>query len=120
MKATFKVTENLTVEFDAESPKSIFETMAELSSTFEDTCCGNCQSVDIRYVIRKVEDNKFYEIHCQNPACRAKLVYGHSKDGKSTYPRRYEIDGKGKAKTDSDGKSVYLKNKGWTKYVPTN
>lgn len=117
MKATIKVTPNLSIDVEADSAKAVFEGISDAQATFEDSECGACKGKDIKYVVREVEDNKFYEIHCMNYKCRAKICYGHSKDGKKMYPKRYEVDGKGKAKKDKDGKSIYLPNNGWVKYV---
>ncbi len=118
MEAIVKISQNVSIRVTGETAKAVFEGISDCQATFEDSVCGCCGSDDIRYVVREVEDNKFYEIHCQKLGCRAKVVYGHSKDGKKMYPKRYEVDGKGKAKKDASGKSVYLPNKGWTKYVP--
>lgn len=116
MKAVFKLNDRLTLELDAESPKGLFEKIAEYSATFEDTECGACKSKALQYTVREVEDNKFYEIHCTK--CGCKVSYGHAKDGKKMYPKRGETDAKGKVKKDKDGKGIYLPNNGWVKYVP--
>lgn len=117
MKATVKVNDKLTVDVEGETAKVLFKGIAEAQATFEDTKCGACGSQEFRYVVRQVEDNEFYEVHCLNTKCRAKLMYGHKKDGKSMYPKRYEVDAKGKAKVEN-GKTVYLPNNGWTVYRP--
>ncbi len=117
MKATVKVTDRLSIEVEAETTKTLFRGISDAQSTFEDTKCGACGGTEIAYVHRQVDDNEFYEVHCKNTKCRAKLQYGHKKDGKTMYPKRYETDGKGKAKVEN-GKTVYLPNNGWTIYKP--
>jgi hypothetical protein len=118
MRATVRVTPVLSLDVEGETAKGLFKGIAEAQATFEDSACGACNGTDIRYVVRQVDSNEFYEVHCQNFKCRAKLSYGHNKDGKTMYPKRYEVDNKGKAKKTADGKTVYLPNKGWTIYKP--
>ena len=115
MKATLKVDDRLTVEFDSPDAKTLFRSMADVEDTFEDSCCGACGGANIRYSIRTVEDNDFYEAKCLD--CYSRLSYGHSKDGKRTYPKRNKVDGKGRAIKDEKGNVQYLPNKGWGKYV---
>jgi hypothetical protein len=103
------------LDVESETSKGLFKGIAECQATFEDTKCGACGDTNIRYVHRTVEDNEFYEVHCTNIKCKAKLMYGHKKDGKTMYPKRYEVDAKGKAKVEN-GKTVYLPNNGWTIY----
>ena len=117
MKATVKVNDKLSLDVEGDTAKTLFKGVAECMATFEDTKCGACGSDDFSYVVRQVDDNEFYEVHCKNTKCRAKLMYGHKKDGKSMYPKRYEVDNKGKAKVEN-GKTVYLPNNGWTIYKP--
>jgi len=114
MKVTVWVSKNLSVEVDGEDNKSIFKGISDAQSLFEDSCCGACKSENIKFQVRQVEDNEFYELVCKD--CWAKLGYGHAKTGGKMYAKRMEVDNKGKAVKDDNGKGKPLPHKGWCKY----
>jgi len=68
----------------------------------------------VQVQVRQVEDNEFYELVCKD--CWAKLGYGHAKTGGKMYAKRMEVDNKGKAVKDDNGKGKPLPHKGWCKY----
>ncbi|MCI0562359.1 MAG: hypothetical protein MN733_28065 [Nitrososphaera sp.] len=95
----------LTVEVEGETQKSIFGELAKFQEVFEHSTCGKCSSTDVRFVVRNVDDNDFYEIHCQNSKCRARLAFGQHKSKEGTlFPRR------------KDGEGSWLPNGGWVKF----
>ena len=95
----------LTVEVEGETQKNIFDELAKFQEVFEHSTCGKCSSTDVRFVVRNVGDNDFYEIHCQNSKCRARLAFGQHKSKEGTlFPRR----------KDSEGS--WLPNGGWVKF----
>jgi len=97
----------LSVEVEGENQKSVFGEIARFQEVFEHTICGKCNGQDLRFVVRNVSDNDFYEIHCVNPKCRARLAFGQHKGKEGTlFPRR---------KDDSGG---WLPNGGWVKFNP--
>lgn len=117
MKATVTVSSGLVVnDVEAENTKALFEKIASIYEVFGDTKCGHCKSQNVFPMVRKVEDNNFYEMTCGD--CHYKLSYGHAKDGSGMYPKRYVTDAKGKAKKDKNGKTEYLPDNGWRLYVP--
>lgn len=65
-----------TVEFEiqSETEKDLFRGIAEIQEVFGETQCGLCKHDQLRYVVRKVADNEFYELLCEH--CRGKLVFG--------------------------------------------
>ena len=91
MKVTFKVTEKMAVELDGVDQKSLFEELSTVQEIFSHTKCGKCGNSDIRYVVRTVEDNKYYELHCAG--CRARLAFGSHKKGGTLFPKRKDKDG---------------------------
>lgn len=121
MKAIIKVNDQLNIECESETVDELFKQIAKMQSTFEDTKCGACNSTNIRYVVREAEGFEFFEMHCLEPKCRARLSFGHSKEDKKLYAKRLVIEtngkNKGKAKRGEDGKAVWLPNSGWTKYT---
>lgn len=119
MKVEIKVSPNLTVHAEGKTSADVFKQIAAAQEIFEDHVCGLCGSDNLRYVVRKIEDNEFYELRCM--ACRAKLAFGHSKKDDKMYPKRYQTDAKGKALKDTNGKGIPLgtKKNGWVKYNPT-
>lgn len=116
MKVEIKVNESLTVHAEGDNPKDVFKQIASAQETFEDSKCGHCGNKNLRYVVRKVEDNEFYELHCTNGNCRAKLAFGSSKKDNKLYPKRYQTEAKGKAKRDENGKAIPLGKWGWHIY----
>lgn len=58
-----------------------FNAIADFQEVFGHKSCGKCGSVDLRYGVRKNQDNEFREIICKNPECRAKLAFGSNKKG---------------------------------------
>lgn len=107
MKVTAQISKLLTVEIDAKDQRELFEELYATQEVFGVTACGKCGSEDIKYIVRtNADDDKFYEIQCQNPKCRAKLAFGCHKKGNSLFPKKKDADGK------------YLLNNGWTVYVP--
>jgi hypothetical protein len=113
MRVNYKVNEDLTLVAEADEQTALFETLASMQEVFGDKCCGKCQGYDLRYVVRKDnEDNKYYEIHCQKVGCKAKLAFGCNKKGGGLFPKRFETKDGEKVKVD--GKNVVRGKWGWT------
>jgi hypothetical protein len=87
------------------SQKDLFEAIADVQEIFEaDEACGMCKSTDIRFRVRRVKDNAYYELRCGS--CNARFAFGQSKDMKTLFPKRKDENGK------------RLPNRGWFKWVP--
>lgn len=88
MKAQIKANSKLIIEVEAEKETELFEGIATAEEVFTQSQCGMCKSVEIKYVVRKDDDdNKYYELHCKHPACRARLPFGVNKKGGGMYPK---------------------------------
>lgn len=92
----------LKLTLDGKDDKELFERLSEVQEVFGQGKCGACQSEDVKFVVREVDGNKFYEVVCN--ACRAKLGFGQHKKGNTMFPRR------------KDGDGNYIPNKGWEKW----
>lgn len=102
MKLTVKLSDVLSAELEASDQKDIFEELSSLQEVFGQNQCGKCKGTNLKFQVREVDGNKFYETRCQS--CGAKLSFGAHKKGNSIFPRR----------KDSEGK--YLNNGGWLKW----
>lgn len=105
MKLTY-TTKNgrIKVEVDAESQKDAFLELSKFQEVFEETVCGKCGSENVRFVVRNVEDNLYYELRCMD--CGARLSFGVHKKGGGLFPKRKDNDGK------------WLPDGGWVKWNP--
>jgi cytochrome c5 len=105
MKITYTTKNNrFQLEVEANSPKDAFKKVAEFQEVFEGETCGACQSDDVRFQVRGVEGNDYYELKCN--ACFAKLAFGQHKVGGTLFPKRKLADG-----------SYDKENKGWHKWT---
>lgn len=117
-----KISDKITIECDGKDDDDLFRKLAEASDAevLGDAKCGVCGCPNVRYVVREAEGFEFFEQHCCDPKCKARLLFGKTKENGKRYPKRYDIEqsgkNKGKVKRDADGKSIYLPNKGWSKY----
>lgn len=103
MKVTYSTGNGrLSVEFDAETQTDLFEQLAYFQEVFGETGCGKCGSENLRFQVRNVEDNLYYEIRCLD--CGAKLAFGAMKKGGRLFPRRKNKDGE------------WLPDRGWVKW----
>lgn len=103
MKVTYTTgSGRLTAELDSESPRELFKELARFQEVFEEDTCGKCGSTNIRFVVRTVDDNEYYELRCAD--CGAKLAFGVNKKGGGLFPKRKSADG------------AYLPDRGWTKW----
>jgi ribosomal protein L40E len=105
MKLTY-TTKNgrIKVEVEGESQKDVFLELSKFQEVFEETACGKCGSENIRFVVRNVDDNLYYELRCMD--CGARLSFGVHKKGGGLFPKRKDNDGK------------WLQDGGWTKWNP--
>lgn len=94
MKAHYRtVSGRISFELEGSNPKEIFRAIAEVQEVFEaDTTCGCCLKDKLIFRVRTVEDNEFYELHCQN--CSADLSFSQRKTGGRLYPKRRDATGK--------------------------
>lgn len=108
MEAHFRTKSGqLSFKLVGETTKDIFEELAEVQEIFDiPPFCGCCENTDIAYRVRENSGNKFYELHCLTPSCRARFSFGQSKDQKSLFPKR----------KDSEGN--WIQNGGWERYTP--
>ncbi len=107
MNVSYRVSDKLTVGFEASLQKDIFQQLASLSEVFGISQCGACKSNDIRYVVREASKGAkkylYHELHCQK--CRARLAFGQHDGEKGTlFPKRKDEGGE------------YLDNNGWVVY----
>ena len=94
MKVIRQVGEGLRFEFDADSPKVIFERLALVDSLFRESACGLCLSKKIIFIKRDVDNGCYLEMRCQNAECGAKLDFGQNKDGKGIFLKNWDRDAK--------------------------
>jgi len=104
MKAKYKVGDKLEFELDGAGQKELFKEIASIQEIFGENKCGICGSENIKFIVRVVDDNEYYELRCMD--CGAILSYGQHKKGGTLFPKR----------KDSDGN--YMPNNGWHKWTP--
>lgn len=93
MKVRVRASKNVTVEAEGNDHKELFSQLAQLQEVFGEEKCGKCGGENLAFVVREVEGNHFYELHCRNPNCRAKLPFGAHKKGDTLFPKRKDEDG---------------------------
>jgi hypothetical protein len=101
------------VKVSGESPKDAFEQVAMAYEVFNETGCGLCGSTNIRPVHRVADRFHFYEYHCNEPGCRARLSLGQINDSTgSLFPvRKLLPNGKPSFQRGEPGP-----HNGWTKF----
>ena len=102
MKVKYKVSDKLGFELEGSGQKEVFKELALIQEIFGEEKCGLCGSSNIRFIVRTVEGNDYYELRCAD--CGALLAFGQHKKGGTLFPKRKDDDGN------------YLPNKGWHKY----
>ena len=75
----------LSVQLEGDSQKDIFAEISKFQEVFEEDVCGKCGSDNIKFVVRNVDDNLYYELRCGD--CGAKLAFGAHKKGGGTVPK---------------------------------
>lgn len=106
MKILYKVNDKLTFELEGEGQKEIFKELATIQEIFSEEKCGLCGSQNIKFVVRNVDGNDYYELRCLD--CGAILAFGQHKKGGTLFPKRKDDDGN------------YMPNRGWHKFVKDN
>jgi hypothetical protein len=102
MKLIYKANEKLQFEIEAEGQKEVFKELAIIQEIFSEDKCGLCNKDNIKFVVRNVDGNDYYELRCQD--CGAILSFGQHKKGGTLFPKR------------KDDNNEYLPNKGWHKW----
>tara|TARA_B100001123_G_C15317614_1_gene1026710 strand:+ start:966 stop:1301 length:336 start_codon:yes stop_codon:yes gene_type:complete len=105
MKLTYTTRNGkISVEVEGDSHRDLFEQINKFQEVFEEDVCGKCGHENIRFVVRTVDDNSYYELRCSS--CGARLAFGANKKGGGLFPRR----------KDSEGN--WLPDNGWVKWNP--
>jgi len=101
MKINYR-NDKISVEIEGETQRDLFAKLGAFQEVFDEIACGKCGSNNVKFVVRPVEDNEYYEIRCRD--CGAKLAFGCMKKGGGLFPKR----------KDSEGN--WLPDNGWTKW----
>lgn len=102
MKLFYKPNTKLEFELEGSGQKEIFKELATIQEIFGEEQCGVCKKSNIKYVVRTVDDNDYYELRCND--CGAVLSFGQHKKGGTLFPKR------------KDEKNNWLPNNGWHKW----
>tara|TARA_Y100000356_G_scaffold126394_1_gene124250 strand:+ start:301 stop:636 length:336 start_codon:yes stop_codon:yes gene_type:complete len=94
----------VTAELEADTQVEIFSQLSAFQEVFGETHCGKCGSDNLKFQIRNVDDNLYYELKCLD--CGAKLAFGVMKKGGRLFPKRKDKEGN------------WLPNGGWVKWNP--
>lgn len=92
----------LVFELDVTDDRALFEKIAHLQEVFNNQTCGKCSSEKVVFRVREVEDDKYYEMHCNE--CRARFSMGCKKKDNELFPKRKDAEGN------------YLPDNGWTRW----
>jgi|TARA_Y100000401_G_scaffold110320_1_gene107436 DNA-directed RNA polymerase subunit RPC12/RpoP len=101
MKATY-TSGKISVEIEFETQIELFQKLSNFQEIFEETKCGKCGSDNIKFQVRNVDDNLYYELRCVD--CGAKLAFGVMKKGGRLFPKRKDKEGN------------WLPDNGWVKW----
>ena len=104
MQMSVKLSDRLSVVVDGKDQRDVFCQIAELEEIFGINTCGACQSNDVYFRVRNVEDNSYHEIACSK--CGATLALGQMKKDGKLFPKRKDDEGN------------WFKNGGWLKWKP--
>lgn len=102
MKVKYRINDKLEFELEGEGQKDIFKELALIQEIFGEAKCGLCGSTNLRFVVRSVEGNDYYELRCVD--CGAVLAFGQHKKGGTLFPKKKDEEGH------------YLPNHGWHKW----
>lgn len=103
MKVIYKANDKLQFELEASGQKEIFKELALIQEIFSETKCGMCGSTNLKFIVRSVEGNDYYELRCAD--CGAILSFGQHKKGGTLFPKR------------KDDNNNYIPHNGWHKWV---
>jgi hypothetical protein len=109
MKVTYNAkTKELIASFESDTSKDLVGQLASFQEVFGHKC-GKCGCDDVKYVVRTVDENEYYELRCTK--CGARLSFGANKKGGGLFPKRKDSDGNwlpdgGWVKWNSQTKSV--------------
>ena len=81
MKVTYKASDKLSFELEGAGQKEIFKELALIQEIFSEEKCGLCGKNNLRFIVRNVEGNDYYELRCND--CGAVLAFGQHKKGGS-------------------------------------
>lgn len=105
MKVTYRTHDTrISVEVEGKDNKDIFRQLSVFQEIFEHRVCGACEGERIRFSVREVQGNTYYELKCMD--CGATLAFGQKKADGSLFPKRKDKDGN------------WLPNNGWVKWAP--
>lgn len=105
MKIHYRVNDKLAFEIESEGQKEIFKELATIQEIFSESKCGLCDKDSIKFVVRNVDGNDYYELRCSSSECGGILSFGQHKKGGTLFPKRKDDEGN------------YLSNKGWHKWA---
>lgn len=126
MQAQLKVRNNLIITVEEDATNDLFEGLSHAQEVFDQEKCGHCGETNLRFVVRQDDkDNKYYELHCTQGKCRARLPFGLAKKGGNLYPKKRwdslsesEQEKRGTEKAHAESNYGQLPHGGWYKYVP--
>jgi len=109
MQIQFQLNPQMLVTVEGDTQRDLWESIARTQEVFGNSVCKKCGCTELQYVVRvDKDDNKYYELHCTNLSCRAKLSFGCYKKGGGLFPKRQG--------EDKEGNKTWLKNGGWLKW----
>lgn len=105
MKVIYRTADSkISVEVEGKDNKDIFRQLAIFQELFDNGRCQACDSERVRFVVREVQGNTYYELRCLD--CGSTLAFGQKKADGSLFPKRKDKDGN------------WLPNGGWVKWQP--
>lgn len=102
MKLNYKVNDKLQFEVEGSGQKEIFKELATIQEIFGESSCGLCNKSNLKFIVRNVEGNDYYEMRCSD--CGGTLAFGQHKKGGTLFPKRKDDD------------NNWLANRGWYKW----
>lgn len=105
-------------ELDASKSKELFKALNIIQDIFDNEKCGLCGCDELRYVVRNVKDNEYYELQCTNDECLGRLSFGESRSGGTLFAKRRLKNGL-PARQDDEPPFDWSTN-GWYKFNPDN
>lgn len=100
-----------TFQIEGTTQAELFRGIATVQGLVPDRVCGLCGSENIRYSVRDVDDNSYYEVGCMK--CGAALKFGQNKSPKGGLFIHRKLDSNGKPDFKN---GTYGEHRGWTKY----